>query len=219
MFDIKKNMKNKEKVHIVGNVPSYSDAVPCSLEVTTTIRFITISLIAPKKNHLWFIECLKRIEEPEKIVIYDIFGPADNEYLQRIEVAIEKLPENIQVNIKPAIIPANVQDVLSEYHYFVLPTYGENFGHAIFEAFNAGLPVLISDKTPWRNLKEKHAGWDLILDKDLWDDALKQCLEVDQSDYDLLSIGARKVAEEYMDSKDLKAQYLEMFERSLRHAT
>ena len=36
---------------------------------------------------------------------------------------------------------------------FLLPTGGENFGHAIFEALSCGVPVLISDQTPWRGLE------------------------------------------------------------------
>ena len=35
---------------------------------------------------------------------------------------------------------------------FLLPTGGENFGHAIFEALSCGVPALISDRTPWRDL-------------------------------------------------------------------
>ena len=47
---------------------------------------------------------------------------------------------------------------------FFLPSFSENFGHAINEALSVGVPVLISDKTPWRNLQEKGMGWDLSLD-------------------------------------------------------
>ena len=46
---------------------------------------------------------------------------------------------------------------------FLLPTGGENFGHAIFEALSCGVPVLISDQTPWRGLEALKAGWDLPL--------------------------------------------------------
>jgi len=46
---------------------------------------------------------------------------------------------------------------------FLLPTGGENFGHAIFEALCCGVPALISDRTPWRGLAARKAGWDLPL--------------------------------------------------------
>ena len=53
---------------------------------------------------------------------------------------------------------------LAGHDLFFLPTWGENFGHVIHEALAAGLPVLISDKTPWRNLEDQGVGWDLPLD-------------------------------------------------------
>ena len=35
----------------------------------------------------------------------------------------------------------------------------------IAEALCAGLPILISDRTPWRNLQQEGIGWDLALDE------------------------------------------------------
>ena len=54
--------------------------------------------------------------------------------------------------------------VMAGYDLMFMPTLGENFGHAIFEALGAGTPVLISDRTPWRNLEARRAGFDLSLD-------------------------------------------------------
>ena len=52
---------------------------------------------------------------------------------------------------------------LSAYDMFFMPTKGENYGHVIAEALCAGLPILIADTTPWRNLQEQGIGWDLPL--------------------------------------------------------
>ena len=40
---------------------------------------------------------------------------------------------------------------IKEQHLFVLPTFGENYGYAIFESLAIGRPVLISDQTRRRN--------------------------------------------------------------------
>src|SRR3546814_17574361 len=45
------------------------------------------------------------------------------------------------------------------YGPFVL---GENYGHVIAEALEAGLRLLISDQTPWRGLAEAGVGHDQI---------------------------------------------------------
>ena len=54
---------------------------------------------------------------------------------------------------------------MKNYHCLFLPSTGENYGHAIVEAFSAGLPVIISTLTPWKNLESQKVGWDIPLDK------------------------------------------------------
>jgi glycosyltransferase involved in cell wall biosynthesis len=61
-------------------------------------------------------------------------------------------------------VPAEkVGDVLSCSDLFFLPTRGENFGHVFVESWAAGVPVLTSDQTPWRDLERQGVGWDLPL--------------------------------------------------------
>jgi glycosyltransferase involved in cell wall biosynthesis len=45
--------------------------------------------------------------------------------------------------------PQDAQRIFAESALMVLPTKGENFGHAIAEALSVGCPVLIPDTTPW----------------------------------------------------------------------
>ncbi len=52
---------------------------------------------------------------------------------------------------------------MGEHDLFFLPTLGENFGHVISESLSSGTPVLISDTTPWRNLRAKGIGENLPL--------------------------------------------------------
>ena len=42
-----------------------------------------------------------------------------------------------------AVLPENVQGILSKYDLFVLPTRGENYGHVILESLATGTPVLM----------------------------------------------------------------------------
>lgn len=42
---------------------------------------------------------------------------------------------------------------------FVLPTYSENFGIVVAEALAAGVPVLTTTGTPWRDLIREGCGW------------------------------------------------------------
>lgn len=42
---------------------------------------------------------------------------------------------------------------------FLLPSHSENFGLVIAEALAAGVPALVTDTTPWRQLAGHNAGW------------------------------------------------------------
>ena len=98
-------------------------------------------------------------------MVYDIYGPIeDRDYWLECEKAIGALPPYIQVQHKGELMPDVVVRTMAHYDVFFMPTKGENYSHVITEAFCAGLPVLIADTTPWRNLQNLSIGWDLPLD-------------------------------------------------------
>ena len=48
-------------------------------------------------------------------------------------------------------------------HCLLHPSKFESYGHVILESFSNGLPVLISNKTPWFNLKKRRLGANINL--------------------------------------------------------
>ncbi len=120
---------------------------------------------------------------------FDIYGPLeDREYWAECENLIKKLPPNIEVRHKGPVNSKDVHAVLSTYHLFFLPTLGENFGHVILEALIAGCPVLISDRTPWRDLEKKGVGWEISLSApEIFQKVLHECVEMDQESLASLS--------------------------------
>jgi glycosyltransferase involved in cell wall biosynthesis len=93
-----------------------------------------------------------------------------------------------------------------------LPTQGENFGHAIFEALSAGKPVLISNQTPWRNLTPAKAGWDLSLQQpDHFVQALQQAIDFNQQEYDAWSYAAWQFVRRFVQESDLQKAYNNLF--------
>ena len=136
------------------------------------LRLVFISRISPKKNLLGAIEVLRRVRQP---VVFDVYGPAEDEsYWVDCQAAAECLPKNVTFNYCGSLHPSAVPATLAQYDLFFLPTLGENFGHVIAEALSAGLPLLISDTTPWLGLQHKSLGWDLPLDQP---DQFAACIE------------------------------------------
>lgn len=127
------------------------------------VKLVFFSRISIKKNlHLVF-EFLKNINSAYK-VDFDIFGLKEEEsYWQQCENAIRQLPANITAMYKGAIDNSQLKEALSQYHFSILPTMHENYGHSIVESWAAGCPVIISENTPWRNLEKEKCGWDILL--------------------------------------------------------
>lgn len=125
------------------------------------LRVAFLSRIDRKKNLLFALEALARVRSP---VIFSIFGPSSHdEYWRACQARARDLPQQVEVVYRGAIPPSQVLDALAGQDLFFLPTLGENYGHAIIDSFLAGTPVLISDRTPWRDLAAHRAGWDLPL--------------------------------------------------------
>ncbi len=93
-----------------------------------------------------------------------MYGPAeDPAYWAECQSAAAALPRHVSFSYKGTLQAQQVAQKFAEYDLFLFPTLGENFGHVIAEALSAGLPVLLSNNTPWRDLEAKELGWDLAL--------------------------------------------------------
>lgn len=125
------------------------------------LRVVFLSRITPIKNLDFVLRVLMRVSAPVELSIYGVIE--DDTHWRRCKDLIKALPEHVAVRYYGAIGHDQVADVLSKHHLFFLPTRGENYGHAIHEALSAGLPVLISDQTPWKDLEARGVGWDLPL--------------------------------------------------------
>lgn len=179
-----------------------------------SVRLAFLSRIHPVKN-LMFL--LKLVEKMEGEVILDIYGPFENpEYVKECKKAALKLPKNVQITFKGEVHNDIVSETLSKYHFFCLPTLGESFGHIIIEALSGGCPILISDRTPWRELEKKEVGWDIPLENsEKWYEVLKQCLKMDNVTYSKHSASARNYAVYWLSKNDIEIATRKVFECGL----
>ena len=149
-------------VFVAQNIGSQEYANNIARKDDAVIKLVFISRITPKKNIDYALDVLKEINCS---VIFDIYGPQEDlVYWNACEELIKNLPLHVVVNYKGQLKPGEVVDTLSMYDLFFMPTKGENYGHVIAEALCAGLPILISDATPWRDLEDKGIGWDISLE-------------------------------------------------------
>lgn len=128
---------------------------------TGVLRVVFISRIMKKKNLLYAIERLKEVNAE---IHFTICGPLeDDAYWELCKQALTSIPESMTFTYVGSLPHQETMDILREHDVFLLPTLGENFGHAIVEALAHGVPTVISDQTPWLGLEEAKAGYSLNL--------------------------------------------------------
>jgi glycosyltransferase involved in cell wall biosynthesis len=125
------------------------------------LRLVFVGRISPVKNLDFALAALAKVETP---VVFDIYGPLEHPaYVEECRRQIRALPAHVSATLHGQIDAVGVQAALSACDLFFMPSKSENFGHSIFEALANGVPVLIGDQTPWTNLADRQAGWDLPL--------------------------------------------------------
>jgi glycosyltransferase involved in cell wall biosynthesis len=196
---------------VAPDIAAMARQAPMSIEKRRgELKLVFLSRIVPMKNLAWGISIARRLTGRVTISVY---GPReDPAYWSRCLAEAERLPRSMTFRYFGEVPHDQVAKVISQHHAFFLPTLGENFGHAIQEALSAGRPVVISNLTPWKELSRWDAGYELPLDADSWMEALTELIECDQSQYEVLSAGARRYAsDESRGVRQAAAEHLELF--------
>jgi glycosyltransferase involved in cell wall biosynthesis len=189
--------------------PSRADKQPGHLEL------LFLGRIAPMKNLEMGLEALRKVTGR---VRFSIYGPVDDRaYWELCKRLIKQLPDNVQAEYRGEVPHEQVRGLMQSHDLLFLPTRGENFGHAIVEALTAGCPVLISDRTQWRGLRDSSAGWDLPLSEPgAFTAAIEQCVAMDARTYGELSRGAAALGARVAKDEAGVEQNRLLFRRALR---
>jgi Glycosyltransferase len=212
--DILSFFPQAKAVLVAENIPNiYSTGSGKRSKISGELKMVFVSRIHPKKNLHYILEVLRSRSYAGRIWL-DIYGLAEDEaYLAKCKSLVADMPANILINFSGPLAHAEVFDVLRNSHLFVLPTLGENFGHAIFESLSTGTPVLISDHTPWRNMEEKFAGWDITLsESERYSGVIDYMLQMDENYYKQWSCGARQYSEQFLANFDYITKYTSLFQ-------
>ncbi len=202
---------NPDQVQIKSNFPASVDKLKSVDKNPGSLCIICSSRIYPEKNQHYLLELLTAVPETTRIKC-TLVGPRNTDYWNFMTKRMYRVPSHINVIYKGEFKNEDISSVIQEHHLFVLPTLGENFGHAIFEAWAAGRPVLISDRTPWRDLQSKGIGWEFSLrDKSAWIAALEQMATLEQKAFDEMCRKSHNFAKQYSDNMNLQEQYLQLF--------
>lgn len=209
--EIRTHFGSNSSVTVIPNVPRVPTGELKPLEKQSgKLRLSFVGRVHPIKNLHIVLESLASLQGECHL---DVIGPVeDQSYSAQCTAFTENLPANIQVTRHGTLAVEDSLELVRKTHAMFLPTQGENFGHAIFEAMGVGVPVLISDQTYWRGLECREAGWDLPLEQpQRFQHVLKQLVEMDQEEHSIWRKGAMARAQGFFQENDLKEEYLRMF--------
>jgi glycosyltransferase involved in cell wall biosynthesis len=157
---IKNELGAHTSIKIAPNLPRPVQTYHPKTKLSSApVKMVNMARIAKEKGTLVMLQALKQVQQALEL---DLYGPIyDAPYWAQCQAVIAELPTHINVQYQGVLPGDEVPMVLRDYHFMVLLSEGENFGHAIFEAFAAGCPVIISDQTPWRDLEDQQLGWNV----------------------------------------------------------
>lgn len=206
------------KVALAPNLPSRGPSGTMLQRVPKRpglVRLVFLSRISRKKNLHGVLSLLSGVKSDVQLDIYG--NREDPRYWEECSALMAKLPTNIEVKYKGSVEPQNVIAVLSKYDVFLLPTLGENFGHVICEALVAGCPVVLSDKTPWRNLEEAQIGFDIPLDQiEYFRSVIGRFAMMDAAEFEQWSDNARKYGVQIADDPERIQRTREMLSEAIK---
>jgi glycosyltransferase involved in cell wall biosynthesis len=198
---------------IATNFPSLQQTAFVPVEKKAgELKIACISRMAPKKNIHYLLELLHGLPAHINLSLTLRGEFESSQYLEQCQAIKSRLPSNITVSFDGVIENERIEAFLQQQHIFALPTLGENFGHAIFEALRAGRPVLISDQTPWGNLESRHAGWDLPLSQpEAFRKVIIQLAAMTAEELNLWCRGAWNLANDFVAKTNIREQYKNLF--------
>jgi glycosyltransferase involved in cell wall biosynthesis len=205
-----------DSIHVAYEI---SDAIastaPHVEKESGSVKLAFIARISEMKNLHFLIELLQELQGEVQLNLFGPVAESDEAYWGRCTTLLAQLPANVKVEYRGSLDHSVVPQVLHDHHFFVLPTRGENFCHAAVESFVHGTPVILSDATPWTNLCEMHAGFDISLsDRRGWVTAIQSCVDMDPATYSVYLNGAREYGRRF-SIEEATRQHLVMFEAAL----
>jgi glycosyltransferase involved in cell wall biosynthesis len=208
--DIRRVFPKAKKILIAPNLPEpVLKELPNMVKQKGTLNMVFVGRMHPIKNLLFLLEAMDRVNGD---IHFDIIATREDEdYWKKCKKQIFKLQFRFHILTYADLKHEKVRPILMKAHLFVLPTEGENFGHAIFEALAVGCPILISDQTPWAKLAEKKAGIDLPLSKSKFAQAIQYFVEMNNATWQEYRKGALAVAADYVENMNSLSSYNDLF--------
>jgi glycosyltransferase involved in cell wall biosynthesis len=185
-------------------VPHFVDAavgeqaLPSRVKQPKSLKIAFVGRVTLQKNLLFALEVVRGLAVPAEM---DVFGDSDPDYQPACDAELAKGTGFCKVKLHGQIPHKDVLTALPQYDILLHPTLGENFGYSIIEALSRGIPVLLSDKSPWLDVENFGAGWVVALSHP--DEFRRHLTEIYEMgpEWQRMREGAQRYAREKVDNR------------------
>lgn len=201
------------RIFLASNLPTITgDHLLKRRKESGVLRIVLAARVSPMKNTHAAIRIAGKLHGDVEL---DLWGPLeDAEYWKKCQNEIRLCRPNVKVHYRGGVPHEKLQTLLHEYDLLLLPTLGENFGHSIIEALSVGMPVVISDRTPWKNLKDAGVGADLPIENEAaFIKQLEDYLAMDETKFDMVRNSCRRFVALWAAESTNLDSYRNMFDR------
>jgi glycosyltransferase involved in cell wall biosynthesis len=153
------------------------------------LNLVYVGRIHPHKQLIWALQVLGCVRGQVRL---DVIGPIeDGRYWQKCLQLSASMREGSSMRYNGKMSHDEVLKQLETHHALFLPSLSENYGHSIVEALSVGRPVIVGDLTPWHQLQQSNAGWDIPAgDLGQYIAAVQTLVDCRQEEYSVFCDGA-----------------------------
>lgn len=174
------------------------------------LSLLCVGRIAPEKNPNTLLKALAGLQVPIDMTFCG--GYNNPSYFAEFKDLLKALPANIDAGYLGELPNHQIADRLRRSDVMIMPSLGENFGHAIYESLALGVPVIIGNNTPWKHLEDDKAGLEVNpIDTAEIAAAILKFDRLSENDYQHWCQGALDRAKAYMEQNDFKSIYSKLF--------
>ncbi len=173
-------------------------------------RFLFLGRIAPEKNPVAVVDAFMQIAEPCQLTFCG--SGLDRQYAAVFHEKLGKLPPHIEASYIEELPHDRIGDLLDNTDVMIMPSLGENFGHAIFESFVHAVPVIIGNNTPWTGIEEDKAGVEVDpKNTESITVAIRKFTTMHPVEYSAWRLGAFGLSKTYFEDNNFEDIYLRLF--------
>ena len=193
------------QVRIAANLPPFKSEA--GKKDSTKWTFVSVGRIHPIKNYPFAARVLQNVAHRTGAdIVYRIIGPEeDAAEVQRLRT---DAPNGIRLSLDGPLPPSQLSTAYQSAHALLVPSLTENYGQVVAEALAHGLPVFVSDQTPWTSTPVSAALTCLPLEPNTWSNSLVDFIQAWDSE---ISNAAHSLFDEHVLQPDLVEAQRKLF--------